>query len=62
MKAPVMADPMTKCSPDDPDADHEWEQDEYDPSVGIMFSGRTCAVCGRFEHVDYDGDFDDNYF
>lgn len=47
------------CSPDDPNADHDWERDEYDPSVGMMSSGRTCASCGRFEFVDYEDSGDD---
>lgn len=51
-----------ECSKDDPDADHDWELSEYDPSVGLTTNGRTCTACGRFEYVDYEGDFDDNYF
>lgn len=45
-----------QCSKDDPDADHEWEESEYDPSVGMLTSGRTCVLCGRFEFVDYEED------
>lgn len=54
-----LADSMAVCSPSDPDADHEWEVSEYDPSVGMTTNGRTCAVCGRFEFVDYEDHGDD---
>jgi hypothetical protein len=54
------AETVAACSIDDPNADHDWETSEYDPSVGMMTNGRTCVVCGRFEFVDYE-DFGDDY-
>lgn len=50
------------CSIDDPDADHEWEASEYDPSVGMMSNGRACVICGRFEFVDYEHDIHDDIY
>ena len=47
------------CTIDDPDADHDWELSEYDPSVGMMTNSRTCIVCGRTEFIDHSGEPDD---
>lgn len=43
-----------------PECDHDWISFEYDPSVGIMFTGSTCAKCGVTIEREPE-DFDDNY-